>query len=277
MGGNKFRKGRPFSPVYFFLRDNQMISVFIKKTAEILHTSLFIVISLTILLIQSTEPSVFAQKSDDTTFLEQRISMVKTQIVERGVNDPHVIGAMKSVPRHKFVPDKYITSAYDDNPLPIGYGQTISQPYIVAYMTEVLNLRKTSTVLEVGTGSGYQAAILSPIVKQVYTIEIISELAKSAAIRLKDLGYDNVEVAIGDGYYGWNKYAPFDAIIVTAAAGHIPPPLLKQLKNNGRMVIPVGGSFTVQNLILISKDGDGNITTRNLIPVRFVPLTGSRD
>jgi len=277
MGGNKFRKGRPFSPVYFFLRDNQMISVFIKKTAEILHTSLFIVISLTILLIQSTEPSVFAQKSDDTTFLEQRISMVKTQIVERGVNDPHVIGAMKSVPRHKFVPDKYITSAYDDNPLPIGYGQTISQPYIVAYMTEVLNLRKTSTVLEVGTGSGYQAAILSPIVKQVYTIEIISELAKSAAIRLKNLGYDNVEVAIGDGYYGWNKYAPFDAIIVTAAAGHIPPPLLEQLKNNGRMVIPVGGSFTVQNLILISKDGDGNITTRNLIPVRFVPLTGSRD
>jgi protein-L-isoaspartate(D-aspartate) O-methyltransferase len=277
MGGNKFRKGRPFSPVYFFLRDNQMISVFIKKTAEILHTSLFIVISLTLLLIQSTEPSVFAQKSDDTTFLEQRISMVKTQIVERGVNDPHVIGAMKSVPRHKFVPDKYITSAYDDNPLPIGYGQTISQPYIVAYMTEVLNLRKTSTVLEVGTGSGYQAAILSPIVKQVYTIEIISELAKSAAIRLKNLGYDNVEVAIGDGYYGWNKYAPFDAIIVTAAAGHIPPPLLEQLKNNGRMVIPVGGSFTVQNLILISKDGDGNITTRNLIPVRFVPLTGSRD
>jgi protein-L-isoaspartate(D-aspartate) O-methyltransferase len=277
MGGNKFRKGRPFSPVYFFLRDNQMISVFIKKTAEILHTSLFIVISLTILLIQSPEPSVFAQKSDDTTFLEQRISMVKTQIVERGVNDPHVIGAMKYVPRHKFVPDKYITSAYDDNPLPIGYGQTISQPYIVAYMTEVLNLRKTSTVLEVGTGSGYQAAILSPIVKQVYTIEIISELAKSAAIRLKNLGYDNVEVAIGDGYYGWNKYAPFDAIIVTAAAGHIPPPLLVQLKNNGRMVIPVGGSFTVQNLILISKDGDGNITTRNLIPVRFVPLTGSRD
>ncbi len=203
--------------------------------------------------------------------------MVKTQIVERGINDPHVIRAMKSVPRHKFVPDKYITSAYDDNPLPIGYGQTISQPYIVAYMTEVLNLRKTSTVLEIGTGSGYQAAILSPIVKQVYSIEIISGLAKSAANRLKNLGYDNVEVAIGDGYYGWNKYAPFDAIIVTAAAGHIPPPLLEQLKNNGRMVIPVGGSFTVQNLILINKDGDGNMTTRNLIPVRFVPLTGSHN
>jgi protein-L-isoaspartate(D-aspartate) O-methyltransferase len=254
-----------------------MISVFKRKTTDILDISLFIVISLTILLIQSTEPSVFAQKSDDTTLLDQRISMVKTQIVERGVNDPNVIGAMKSVQRHKFVPDKYITSAYDDNPLPIGYGQTISQPYIVAYMTEVLNLRKTSTVLEIGTGSGYQAAILSPIVKQVYSIEIISGLAKSAANRLKNLGYDNIEVAIGDGYYGWNKYAPFDAIIVTAAAGHIPPPLLEQLKNNGRMVIPVGGSFTVQNLILINKDGDGNITTRNLIPVRFVPLTGSHN
>ncbi len=261
----------------FFLRDNLMINAFIKKTPDVLSISLFIVISLTILSIHPTETPVFAEKLNETNFLDRRISMVKTQIMERGVNDPQVIGAMKSVPRHKFVPDKYITSAYEDNPLPIGYGQTISQPYIVAYMTEVLNLKKTSRVLEVGTGSGYQAAILSPIVKQVYTIEIISELANSAAIRLKNLGYDNVEVAIGDGYYGWNKYAPFDAIIVTAAAGHIPPLLLKQLKNNGRMVIPVGGSFTVQNLILISKDGDGNITTRNLMPVRFVPLTGSHN
>jgi protein-L-isoaspartate(D-aspartate) O-methyltransferase len=183
---------------------------------------------------------------------------------------------MMSVPRHQFVPDKYITRAYDDNPLPIGYGQTISQPYIVAYMTEVLNLDKTSTVLEIGTGSGYQAAILSPIVRQVYSIEIIPELGYAAATRLKTLGYNNVEVGIGDGYYGWKKYAPFDAIIVTAAAGHIPPPLMEQLKNNGRMVIPVGGSFLVQNLILINKDRDGNITTRNLIPVRFVPLTGKR-
>ncbi|HYA13800.1 MAG TPA: protein-L-isoaspartate(D-aspartate) O-methyltransferase [Syntrophales bacterium] len=254
-----------------------MISIFIKKTAEVLHISLFIVITLTILSILSSETRVFAEKLDDNDFLDQRISMVRTQIMERGVNDADVIRAMKSVPRHKFVPDKYIASAYDDNPLPIGYGQTISQPYIVAYMTEVLKLNKNSTVLEVGTGSGYQAAVLSPVVKQVYTIEIISELAKSAAIRLKNLGYDNVEVGIGDGYYGWNKYAPFDAIIVTAAAGHIPPPLLKQLKNNGRMVIPVGGSFTVQNLILVSKDKDGNITTRNLIPVRFVPLTGSHN
>lgn len=275
--GGKVKQAVPFLRLNFFLRYNQMISAFTKKIAEVPHISLFIVISLTILSIHLTETPVFAEKLNETIILDRRISMVKTQIMERGVNDPNVIGAMKSVPRHKFVPDQYITRAYEDSPLPIGYGQTISQPYIVAYMTEVLNLKKTSTVLEVGAGSGYQAAILSPIVKQVYTIEIISELANSAAIRLKKLGYDNVEVAIGDGYYGWNKYAPFDAIIVTAAAGHIPPPLLKQLKNNGRMVIPVGGSFTVQNLILISKDGDGNITTRNLMPVRFVPLTGTHN
>lgn len=203
--------------------------------------------------------------------------MVKKQIVERGITDRNVIGAMMSVPRHKFVSDKYKRRAYDDNPLPIGYGQTISQPYIVAYMTEFLNLNKTSTVLEIGTGSGYQAAVLSPMVKHVCTIEIIPELAQSAALRLKNLGYNNVAVAIGDGYYGWNKHAPFDAIIVTAAAGHIPPPLLQQLKKNGRMVIPVGGPFMIQNLILINKDKDGNITTRNLIPVRFVPLTGKHN
>ena len=200
--------------------------------------------------------------------------MVKDQILERGVKDRSVIEAMMAVPRHKFVSENYLNRAYDDSPLPIGYGQTISQPYIVAYMTEILNLTKNSMVLEVGTGSGYQAAILSPIVKQVYTIEIIPELAKSAAVLLKDLGCHNVEAAIGDGYYGWNKHAPFDAIIVTAAAGHIPPPLIEQLKNNGRMVIPVGGSFLVQNLILVTKDKNGNVTTRNLIPVRFVPLTG---
>jgi len=238
---------------------------------------LSILISITILPIHPLVSCASAAKSDDTDFLDQRTAMVKSQIVERGIKDTRVIRAMMSVPRHKFVPDKYIASAYDDRPLPIGYGQTISQPYIVAYMTEVLNLNKTSKVLEVGTGSGFQAAILSPIVKQVYTIEIIPELATSASFRLKNLGYDNVEVGIGDGYYGWNKHAPFDAIIVTAAAGHIPPPLLAQLKNNGRMVIPVGGSFMVQNLIMINKDKEGNITTRNLLPVRFVPLTGKHD
>jgi protein-L-isoaspartate(D-aspartate) O-methyltransferase len=240
------------------------------RPTSILFNSLFIFIA-TVLSIHSF---AHAAKFTDDDFQKQRLSMVKDQIIERGVKDRSVIEAMTAVPRHKFVSENYLNRAYDDGPLPIGYGQTISQPYIVAYMTEILNLNKNSRVLEVGTGSGYQAAVLSPIVKQVYTIEIIPELAKSAAVRLKDLDYRNVEVAIGDGYYGWNKYAPFDAVIVTAAAGHIPPLLIEQLKNNGRMVIPVGGSFLVQNLILITKDKDGNVTTRNLIPVRFVPLTG---
>jgi protein-L-isoaspartate(D-aspartate) O-methyltransferase len=244
------------------------------RPTSILLSSSFIFI---VFAFFSTHPAgslAHAAKFTDDDFQAQRLSMVKDQITERGVKDRSVIEVMMAVPRHKFVSDNYLNRAYADSPLPIGYGQTISQPYIVAYMTEVLNLNKNSRVLEVGTGSGYQAAILSPIVKQVYTIEIIPELAKSAAARLKDLGYHNIEVAIGDGYYGWNKYAPFDAIIVTAAAGHIPPPLIEQLKNNGRMVIPVGGSFLVQNLILVTKDKDGNVTTRNLLPVRFVPLTG---
>lgn len=254
-----------------------MTKILTEKTAKILLGCLAAFITLIIASIQLVGPEAFAEKINDAEFLYERTSMVKNQIAERGISDRRVIEAMMSVPRHKFVPDKYITRAYDDNPLPIGYGQTISQPYIVAYMTEVLNLNKNSTVLEVGTGSGYQAAILSPLVKQVYTIEIIPELAKSAAVRLKDLGYTNVDAGIGDGYYGWTTHAPFDAIIVTAAAGHIPPPLLEQLKSNGRMVIPVGGSFMVQNLILISKGKDDIITTRNLIPVRFVPLTGTHD
>jgi protein-L-isoaspartate(D-aspartate) O-methyltransferase len=244
------------------------------RPTTILFSSLSILIVIAVLSIQSACPLAHAAKFTDDDFQAQRLAMVKYQIMERGVKDRSVIEAMMAAPRHKFVSENYLNRAYDDSPLPIGYGQTISQPYIVAYMTEILNLNKNSRVLEVGTGSGYQAAILSPIVKQVYTIEIIPELAKSAAVRLKDLGYHNVEVAIGDGYFGWNKYAPFDAIIVTAAAGHIPPPLIEQLKNNGRMVIPVGGSFLIQNLILVTKDKDGNVTTRNLIPVRFVPLTG---
>ncbi len=218
-----------------------------------------------------------AATSDDANFGNRRAAMVESQIMARGVKDSRVISSMMSVPRHQFVPHQYIKSAYDDSPLPIGYGQTISQPFIVAYMTEVLNLNKTSTVLEIGTGSGYQTAVLSPIVKKVYTIEIIPELAGTAAERLKRLGYANVEVGVGDGYYGWTQYAPYDAIIVTAAAGHIPPLLVEQLKKNGRMVIPVGGMFLVQNLVLIDKDKEGHITTRTLLPVRFVPLTGKHD
>jgi protein-L-isoaspartate(D-aspartate) O-methyltransferase len=213
----------------------------------------------------------------ETAFLKERTEMVKEQIAQRGVANPQVIKAMMSVPRHQFVPERLVSSAYDDMPLPIGYGQTISQPYIVACMTEVLNLNKDDTVLEIGTGSGYQGAVLSLIVKKVYSIEIIRQLADSAMARLKKLGYTNVDVITGDGYYGLSQHALYDAIIVTAAAGHIPLPLIKQLKNGGRMIIPIGGAFTVQNLILITKDDNGKITTQNLMPVRFVPLTGGHD
>jgi protein-L-isoaspartate(D-aspartate) O-methyltransferase len=214
------------------------------------------------------------EPSSEDRFTAQRNAMVQEQIADRGVEDLEVLKAMRTVPRHLFVPEGLRSRAYDDGPLPIGHGQTISQPYIVAYMTEVLKIGKGDTVLEIGTGSGYQAAVLSPIVKRVYTMEIIPELAASSKERLKKLGYSNVEVKEGDGYHGWPEKAPFDAIIVTAAAGHIPPPLVKQLKNGGRMVIPVGGFFMVQNLVLVSKDKKGEITTRNLLPVRFVPLTG---
>ncbi len=188
--------------------------------------------------------------------------------------DKKVIDAVGSVKRHKFVPQNHRASAYDNRPLPIGYGQTISQPYIVAAMTELLNLKESDRVLEVGTGSGYQAAVLAHIVKKVYTLEIIEPLGLEAKERLKALGYKNIEVQIGDGYYGLKNKAPFDAIIVTAAAGQIPPPLLKQLKPGGRMVIPVGSQFYVQQLVLVKKDTKGKITLRQIIPVRFVPLTG---
>jgi len=211
---------------------------------------------------------------NERSFAAMRKEMVDEQIVRRGVRDRDVIQAMMSVPRHQFVPEKRVPMAYDDTPLSIGYGQTISQPYIVAYMTEILNLDEESIVLEIGTGSGYQAAILSCIVKKVYTIEIIPELAESASLRLEKLGYKNVSVKSGDGYYGWPEHTPFDAIIVTAAAGHIPPPLLKQLKKGGRMVIPVGGHFMIQSLVLVEKDNAGEITTQNLMSVCFVPLTG---
>ena len=209
-------------------------------------------------------------------FEAARKDMVERQIASRGIADPEVLRAMRTVPRHLFVPENLLSRAYDDGPLPIGYGQTISQPYIVAYMTEALRLKKGDTVLEIGTGSGYQAAVLSPLVKRVCTMEIIPDLAASAKARLKTLGYSNVEVKEGDGYYGWPDKAPFDAVIVTAAAGHIPPPLVRQLKNGGRMVIPVGGPFMTQYLVLVEKNRKGEVATTNLLPVRFVPLTGGK-
>jgi protein-L-isoaspartate(D-aspartate) O-methyltransferase len=188
-----------------------------------------------------------------------------------------VMNAMRTVPRHQFVPPGLQSVAYANRPLPIGHGQTISQPYIVALMTDLLRVGRNDVVLEVGTGSAYQAAILSPLVKQVYTVEVIEPLAKQAAARLQTLGYSNVTVRHADGYNGWKEAAPFDAIIVTAAATHIPPPLIQQLKPGGRMVIPVGGPFATQSLMLVEKTAEGKVRTREVLPVTFVPLTRAKE
>ena len=194
----------------------------------------------------------------------------------RKIFDPRVMEAIGSVPRHAFVPEDQRRRAYDNRPLPIGHGQTISQPYIVALMTDLLDVQPGAKVLEVGTGSGYQAAILAALGARVFTIEIIPPLGEQAAERLKEHGYGSVTVRTGDGYFGWDGEAPFDSIIVTAAATHIPPPLVQQLKPGGRMVIPVGEHFLTQYLTLVEKDGQGRVTTRQLLPVAFVPLTGGR-
>jgi len=187
-----------------------------------------------------------------------------------------VMGAMNAVPRHRFVPPSNVGNAYANRPLPIGHGQTISQPYIVALMTELLEPQPDDVILEVGTGSGYQAALLADLIARVYTMEIIAPLAKSAGVRLQQLGYHNIEVKLGDGYYGWPEHAPYDGIIVTAAATSIPPPLIQQLKPGGRMVIPVGAPFYAQDLILVRKDAQGKTTTTSVLAVAFVPLTGDR-
>ena len=191
--------------------------------------------------------------------------------------DPRVMNAMETVPRHELVPKDKRPYAYENRPLAIGHGQTISQPYIVALMTHLLEPMPGHKVLEVGTGSGYQAAILAGLVARVHTIEIIEELGSRARRDLARLGYDNVDVRIGDGYYGWESAAPFDSIVVAAAAGHVPPPLLRQLKPGGRMIIPVGSRFMTQHLVLVEKDVDGGVTARQILPVRFVPLTGGHD
>jgi protein-L-isoaspartate(D-aspartate) O-methyltransferase len=197
--------------------------------------------------------------------------MVERQIRARGVEDARVLGALAAVPRHLFVPADVVEQAYDDHPLPIGHGQTISQPYVVALMTELADLRPGERALEVGTGSGYQAAVLAALADSVYTVEIVEPLAASAADRLRRLGYANVRVRWGDGYRGWPERAPFDAIVVTAAPERVPQPLLDQLAVGGRLVIPVGGAS--QDLLEITRTADG-LVERNVIPVRFVPMTG---
>jgi len=213
---------------------------------------------------------IFNQNQRDT-FEEARERMVRVQIIDREVKDTGVLKAMRKVPRHLFVPKEYENEAYDDNPLPIGYGQTISQPYIVAYMTEVAKPDKSKTALEIGTGSGYQAAVLAEVVGRVYSIEIIPELAKESAERLRKLGYKNITVRYGDGYKGWKEYSPFDIVIVTAAAEQIPEPLVDQLAENGRLVIPIGAPSEIQELILLEKK-KGKIEKSRLTFVRFVPF-----
>ena len=187
-----------------------------------------------------------------------------------------VLAAMDKVPRHRFVPASEFSGAYANRPLPIGYGQTISQPYIVALMTDLINPQPAAVVLEIGTGSGYQAAVLAELVRTVCTIEIIEPLARQAQEWLRSEGYAQVRTRIGDGYYGWEECGPFDAILVTAAANQVPPPLVRQLKPGGRMVIPVGAPFLAQQLTLVDKGLDGAVTTRQILPVRFVPFTGTR-
>jgi len=229
------------------------------------------ILILPLVLTQCTDGKRVSDSNPKGDFKTMRDKMVESQIKARGVKDPHVLSALLKVERHRFVPEKYLDSAYSDQPLPIGEGQTISQPYIVALMTELLELKGGEKVLEIGTGSGYQAAILAELAKEIYTIEIIEPLASRARERLSELGYQNVKVKAGDGYLGWPEAAPFDAIIVTAAPDHIPKPLIDQLTEGGRMVVPVG-TYTQELMKIIKRSG--KIETTNVIPVLFVPMTG---
>ena len=222
-------------------------------------------------LTQYTDGKRVPDSNPKGDFRAMREKMVESQIKARGVKDPRVLAALFKVERHRFVPEKYLDSAYSDQPLLIGEGQTISQPYVVALMTELLELKGNEQVLEIGTGSGYQAAILAELAKEVYTIEIIEPLAARAKEKLSELGYQNVKVKAGDGYLGWPEAAPFDAIIVTAAPDHIPNPLIEQLKEGGRMVVPVG-THTQELKKIIKRFG--KTETIDVIPVLFVPMTG---
>ena len=211
-----------------------------------------------------------ARAADDYADLRQ--SMVREQILARGVSDSNVLAALRGVPRHRFVPPSLVRQAYNDHPLPIGNGQTISQPYIVAFMSELLDLQKGHKVLEIGTGCGYQAAVLSVLAGEVYSIEIVEELGAQARQRLRSLGYDNVEVKIGNGYAGWPGQAPFDRIILTAAPVELPRTLVDQLKPGGRLVAPVGPVYGNQELVVVTKDAQGKVRRESVLPVRFVPM-----
>lgn len=237
-------------------------------------TLIAVLIGLTPLSASATETDVWAERR--VGMIQAIRSTVAYTGEETGVTaiDKSVMDALSRVPRHEFVPTEIRELAYENRPLPVGHGQTISQPYIVALMTHLLALDERAVVLEVGTGSGYQAAVLAELVNKVFTIEIVTPLAKTAGERLQELGYDNVTVINGDGYYGWQEHAPFDAIIVTAAGNHVAPPLVDQLRPGARLVIPVGAPYTVQQLLVVTKQEDGTATVRQVLPVRFVPLTG---
>jgi protein-L-isoaspartate(D-aspartate) O-methyltransferase len=226
-------------------------------------------ILITIVLMLSWTPLPAA----DDSYMQKRQAMVERDIKGRGIRDRKVLDTMLNVPRHLFVDESSRSMAYADHPLPIGEGQTISQPYVVALMTEALKLKSTDRVLEIGTGSAYQAAVLAEIVKEVYTIEIRKGLADRATERLKELGYKNVLVKYADGYFGWDEHAPFDAIIITASANHIPPPLIKQLREGGRLIVPLGSTVYYQMLTLVTKR-KGDLDVQQLTPVAFVPMTG---
>jgi protein-L-isoaspartate(D-aspartate) O-methyltransferase len=231
------------------------------------------------LLLSILAPSLCAADNYDAARRDMLEAIARTttltaQETGRRALDARVLGAMSKVHRHLFVPAGQQRYAYENRPLPIGSGQTISQPYIVALMTDLMQIKPGDSVLEIGTGSGYQAAVLAELTRSVFTIEIVEPLGKTAAQQLERLGYRNVKVKVADGYYGWPEHAPFDAIMVTAGASHVPPPLVKQLKPGGRMVIPVGTAFLTQHLMLLEKQRDGSVVSRQVLPVSFVPLTG---
>jgi protein-L-isoaspartate(D-aspartate) O-methyltransferase len=229
---------------------------------------------LTIAFVSLMASVVYADNVTDSPELKKaRYHLVQTTIKDRGISDPAVIAAMQAVPRHYFVPQNLLSAAYADRPLPIGEGQTISQPYVVALMTEILQLSKDQRVLEIGTGSGYQAGVLAQITPQVYSIEIKKKLHKKASNTLKLAGYHTIKTRQGDGYFGWPEAAPFDAIMITAAVDHIPPPLIKQLKDGGRLALPLGNPFSYQNLVLVTKKGD-DLIVKQVTGVLFVPMTG---
>jgi protein-L-isoaspartate(D-aspartate) O-methyltransferase len=238
-------------------------------------TGIRLALSATAVLVALAAPSSSCQRRNlvvtEETYLQLRREMVAHQIEARAVRDARVLAAMRRVPRHRFVPADLREQSYEDHPLPIGHGQTISQPYIVAFMSEALGLKGGEKVLEIGTGSGYQAAVLAELCKDVYTIEIVKPLAESAQAVIKELGYKNVSVRAGDGYRGWPEQAPFDAIMLTAAPEHVPKPLLDQLKVGGRLVLPLG-SYD-QDLVRLTKTAEG-VKREVLLPVRFVPMTG---